>query len=310
MEDGEIDMVMSSQRQLLLLTNYLELPGYKANVIFDRSFESSFGFNKDEAILCSIVDKALRMVDKQGITDIWIRKTYDYRAKLAQARLPLLIGISVLLLCVLVLMFVLFQRNRHAGKQLKYLVQERTAALNKQHALMGAVNDTAALLLEADAGDPLNMMSKGMETIGRHVDVERVCVWQNLRKDDGKLYYRLICEWSDEIALNIQRTLAKLEAVTNHYKCIIWSVDKDGIITIFNGQYLKVIGVQPSFPEGKKLEIARLENRHLAIIAMTANVFREDVEKCLEAGMNSHIGKPLDFDEVIGKLRAYLPQNN
>jgi len=42
------------------------------------------------------------------------------------------------------------------------------------------------------------------------------------------------------------------------------------------------------------------------IIAMTANVFREDIEKCLEAGMNIHIGKPLDLDEVLKKLRIYL----
>jgi CheY-like chemotaxis protein len=43
------------------------------------------------------------------------------------------------------------------------------------------------------------------------------------------------------------------------------------------------------------------------IIAMTANVFREDVEKCLAVGMNDHVGKPLDFDEVLEKLRRYLP---
>ena len=43
----------------------------------------------------------------------------------------------------------------------------------------------------------------------------------------------------------------------------------------------------------------------IPIIAMTANVFREDVEKCLEAGMNSHVGKPIDFEEVMGKLRSY-----
>jgi signal transduction histidine kinase/CheY-like chemotaxis protein len=42
------------------------------------------------------------------------------------------------------------------------------------------------------------------------------------------------------------------------------------------------------------------------IIAMTANVFREDVEKCLEAGMNGHVGKPLDFEEVLSRLRTYL----
>jgi signal transduction histidine kinase len=44
----------------------------------------------------------------------------------------------------------------------------------------------------------------------------------------------------------------------------------------------------------------------IPIIAMTANVFREDIEKCLEAGMNNHVGKPLDFNEVLEKLRFYL----
>ena len=45
----------------------------------------------------------------------------------------------------------------------------------------------------------------------------------------------------------------------------------------------------------------------IPIIAMTANVFREDIEMCLEAGMNGHIGKPLDFEEVIAALRKHLP---
>jgi PAS domain S-box-containing protein len=44
----------------------------------------------------------------------------------------------------------------------------------------------------------------------------------------------------------------------------------------------------------------------IPIIAMTANVFREDIEKCLKAGMNDHIGKPVNFDEVIAKLRSFL----
>ena len=42
------------------------------------------------------------------------------------------------------------------------------------------------------------------------------------------------------------------------------------------------------------------------IIAMTANVFKEDVENCLAAGMNEHIGKPLDFSEVTAVLSKYL----
>jgi len=43
------------------------------------------------------------------------------------------------------------------------------------------------------------------------------------------------------------------------------------------------------------------------IIAMTANVFRDDIEKCQEVGMDSHIGKPLNFDEVVEKLLTFMP---
>lgn len=42
------------------------------------------------------------------------------------------------------------------------------------------------------------------------------------------------------------------------------------------------------------------------IIAMTANVFREDIEKCLEAGMNSHLGKPIDLAEIHKVLMHYM----
>jgi CheY-like chemotaxis protein len=39
---------------------------------------------------------------------------------------------------------------------------------------------------------------------------------------------------------------------------------------------------------------------------MTANVFREDVERCLAAGMNGHVGKPLDFTVVSAVLKKYI----
>jgi signal transduction histidine kinase/DNA-binding response OmpR family regulator len=48
--------------------------------------------------------------------------------------------------------------------------------------------------------------------------------------------------------------------------------------------------------------------RQVPIVAMTANAFREDIDRCLEAGMNDHVSKPLDFDKVLATLRKYLPQ--
>jgi CheY-like chemotaxis protein len=61
-----------------------------------------------------------------------------------------------------------------------------------------------------------------------------------------------------------------------------------------------------SFTEGKTRSYNRDLQEQIPVIAMTANVFREDVEKCLKAGMNEHIGKPLDFNEVIEVLKKHL----
>ena len=47
-------------------------------------------------------------------------------------------------------------------------------------------------------------------------------------------------------------------------------------------------------------------SKAIPIIAMTANVFMEDVEKCIAAGMNGHLGKPLEMDEMLVMLRKYL----
>jgi CheY-like chemotaxis protein len=48
---------------------------------------------------------------------------------------------------------------------------------------------------------------------------------------------------------------------------------------------------------------------NLPIIAMTAHVFKNDIEECLRAGMNDHIGKPIDIDDVMKKLNKYFHRN-
>ena len=45
----------------------------------------------------------------------------------------------------------------------------------------------------------------------------------------------------------------------------------------------------------------------IPIIAMTANVFKDDIENCFKAGMNSHLGKPVDVAVLMEQLDRYLP---
>jgi CheY-like chemotaxis protein len=45
--------------------------------------------------------------------------------------------------------------------------------------------------------------------------------------------------------------------------------------------------------------------REVPIVAMTANAFRENVERCFEASMQDHISKPLNTQEIMDILRRY-----
>jgi CheY-like chemotaxis protein len=46
----------------------------------------------------------------------------------------------------------------------------------------------------------------------------------------------------------------------------------------------------------------------LPVIAMTANAFQEDRQRCLDAGMDDHLGKPIDPEQLYARLLRWLPK--
>ena len=52
-------------------------------------------------------------------------------------------------------------------------------------------------------------------------------------------------------------------------------------------------------------DMERPDAVEIPIIAMTANAFEEDARKCVEAGMNAHLSKPLQMDVVVGTIAEY-----
>jgi PAS domain S-box-containing protein len=136
LERGEIDMVMSRQNQFLALSNYRERAGYKINVAFENYFHATFGLNKNEVILCSILNKTLSLIDTKRIAGNWTNKFLDYRYKMMEARLPWLIGVAVLSLITLALILTLFYRSRNLQK------------LKEAEAKVNAADERAELMLE------------------------------------------------------------------------------------------------------------------------------------------------------------------
>ena len=58
-------------------------------------------------------------------------------------------------------------------------------------------------------------------------------------------------------------------------------------------------------PSGMEYDIVYSgdDDAGIPIIAMTADAFSENVAECLEAGMNGHIAKPIDINNVLKELR-------
>jgi signal transduction histidine kinase/PleD family two-component response regulator len=147
-------------------------------------------------------------VHSKIIPEQWMRETFDYRAKMAQAQLPWVAGALFLLLTVLFVVILLLRKHGE-GKRLKGLVETRTIELNRQHALTCEINNAALLLLGSDFEDNFDSMTRGMQMIAKCIEVDRISIWQNLWKDnDERLYYSLVGQWADE-------KLPKLKADTD-----------------------------------------------------------------------------------------------
>ena len=79
----------------------------------------------------------------------------------------------------------------------------------------------------------------------------------------------------EQYAHNMQMTLTKMEAIVNNYGGIIWSIDNAGVITSFNGLFLKNIGITPEFVIGKNIETLRGNSKYVEIVENAKKTFHE-----------------------------------
>jgi signal transduction histidine kinase/CheY-like chemotaxis protein/HAMP domain-containing protein len=115
-------------------------------------------------------------------------------------------------------------------------------------------------------------------------------------------------EINREILLTmLEPTLLKIDCAENGAEAVMHFSEKS--------RHYDLIFMDLQMPEVDGLEATRRiraldipQAKKVPIIAMTANAFREDIDNCLAAGMNDHVSKPLDIEDVMKKLRKHLPE--
>ena len=177
----------------------------------------------------------------------------------------------------------------------------------EQEAKEAGINDFIAKpLFPSTVADCIN------KYIGTHESGDSSDIHNSGGKNDSFWGYRLLL--AEDVEINREIVIAMLEYTQIEIECAV-----DGLETVemfeSGPERYDLIFMDVQMPEMDGLEATRViraigsdKAKNIPIVAMTANVFREDIENCLQAGMNGHLGKPLNADDVLRVLQEYMTE--
>ncbi len=117
--------------------------------------------------------------------------------------------------------------------------------------------------------------------------------------EDNDLNWEIAEELLSELGLTLERAengQACAEMFKNNPPGYYDAILMDIRMPVMNGY--EATGVIRALP--------RPDAKTVPIIAMSADAFSEDVQRCLDSGMNGHTAKPIDVDEVARLLQSHL----
>ncbi|MDR0303652.1 MAG: response regulator [Chitinispirillales bacterium] len=198
-------------------------------------------------------------------------------------------------------------------KKSGYADSEKSVVIMISSAELGVIEEKAKKAgIDKFLTKPL-FSSEIMDVLNEFLGVEQQQADEKTSKPDGVFadYHILLVEdvkINCEILLALfEPTLLKIDCAENGLEAVeMFAESSDKYDLIFMDLQMPEMDGYEATKRIRTMNIDKAKN--IPIIAMTANVFKEDIEKCLAIGMNDHVGKPIDFDDVLEKMKKYLPK--
>ena len=137
--------------------------------------------------------------------------------------------------------------------------------------------------------DAMNKIDKDVDLAGRHV----------LVAEDNDLNWEILKELLTDIGM-------ELEWAENGKICLEkFQASKPGQydVILMDIRMPRMPGYEPT---QAIRGVERSEAQARPILALTADAFSEDIQQCLECGMNAHTAKPINLDEVLSLLKKHI----
>jgi CheY-like chemotaxis protein len=177
--------------------------------------------------------------------------------------------------------------------------------------LISLENETKGVGIDKFLQKPL-FPSAIVDTINEYLDVDKLIAMEESSPEHAEHFagYHLLL--AEDVEINREIVLALLEPTQLDIDCAENGAEALKMYSESPDKY-DMIFMDVQMPKMDGYEATRRiramdspKAKEIPIVAMTANVFREDIENCIAAGMNDHVGKPLDLDEVLAKLHQYI----
>jgi len=339
LEKGEVNLVMTTKMDLLRMTHFDEKVGFKANITFDLPINTRLAFNKDNAILKSIIEKSLEKVTINTSYNYWLERTYDYTAKMARQKVPWLIAATVLSLLVLALVITVFYQSQKEKQKLKVMIDEVKEANRLKNisiaSMEGILNNIQIMIYVTEIGTGKilfinDMMKKffnfkGDEVIGKYCfnefrdnanqpcafcpcieldkDPDKVVVWEETLQNGDLIVRHSDCyiDWPTGEKVHLQHTVDLTELVK--------AKQEAERSNLYKSSFLATMSHEIRTPMNTILGTAELQLQEKNL----SPVLNEAFTKISESGdlLMRIINDILDLSKIeAGRLELYLVNYN